>query len=109
MSWQDAVMLAGAGLVPIIGLVVGALGRRLAALEARIADNDRRLDEHGERIASAETAVSTLGEIRPEIAEVHRRVDALPAQIGRVEGELAGIGRTNSMILEALVKQGAPS
>lgn len=97
-------MLVGAGLVPIVGLVVGALGRRIGEIDARIREGDSRIDRHGERISALEAGARSVMAMRSDITEVHRRVDDLPVQIGRLEGELAALSRTSSMILQTLVK-----
>ena len=70
-------------------LVYGWLVARMQKLSARIRAleeaTDKRLDDHGERLARNEAAL-THAPTREDLGRIHKRIDEVGASVARIEG-----------------------
>ena len=104
MNWQEILMLVGAGLVPIVGLVTGFVTNRVRKLEDAISANGKETSAALVRIATLEERTGSIQNMREEIGQVHRRLDDIPRELGVLQGSMEAVQRSNGMILAALVK-----
>ena len=98
MTIFEVLQLLALTAVPIVAGGLGLLTYRIRSIQEAIDRNDKRLDVHGERLASVEAQVGAIDHLRTDVKDVHGRVDEVLAEVHEVKGEMQGISNTVRLI-----------
>ena len=108
LSMYESLQLLAMVAVPVVAGGLGLIVYRIRSIQNTLDRHDTRLDDHGEKLASTSAQIGQVANLRSDIKDVHGRVDVVYGDVKELRGQMSEVTRTNKMILEHLMKVGAP-